>query len=296
MARILIKSLEKKILFESNDKNLLEMLMGDYPRRIIPSYDFNENVNNYDAVVEYYLSDRFEKRYEFPRIRISVESYSKAEVPFLLLHVFERLYEEDNKYAVECASVEKNGRSILICGDSGSGKTSVTLQLIKLGYNFISNEISIIDRERVYGGTDVLNIKEYGLIYLPEEYKDKLVRVDYNKDYHTYILRLPAVRNPVKYDLIFRVSVIPEYEKIKIFELPKGFMNLRFFEQATSLIRGVIPLNNFRNVADSLDNDILSERRIRNLFSIDVPSYVVFGDAKYVAKKINELYEHDFGK
>jgi len=296
MARILIKSLEKRILFESNDEKLIEMLRGDYPRRIVPSYDFSENVKSFDAIVKYYLADRFEKKYRFPMIEISVEGYSKAEVSFLLLHVFERLYEEDNKYAVECASVEKNGVGILICGDSGSGKTSVTLQLLKLGYNLVSNEVSVIDREKIYGGTDVLNVKEYGLIYVPEEYRDKLIRVDYSKDYHTYILRLPAVKGPIKYNAIFKVSVMPEYEKVKLFELPKGFMSLRFFEQSSSLIRGVIPLNNFRNVADSLDNEELSEKRIRNLFSIDVPSYAIFGDARNVAKKINELYEHDIGK
>jgi hypothetical protein len=83
----------------------------------------------------------------------------------------------------------------------------------------------------------------------------------------------------------------PDLTTITISELPKGYINMKLFESATSLIRGVLtPLNNFENVSDNLDTDTLAENRIKNLFSIDVPSYRIIGNPKNVAKAIDNLY------
>ncbi len=49
-----------------------------------------------------------------------------------------------NSLCLHAACIEKNGKGVLICGDSGSGKTTTSTMLINDGYNFLCDDISFI--------------------------------------------------------------------------------------------------------------------------------------------------------
>jgi hypothetical protein len=292
--KLLITSTTKKIIFETNDNNLYKILLSDLPGRILPLtkiYEIEmEKYNNIDAEVIYLLSKEFKKFFKFPHIHIEVQKYSKLEPMFVILQVLERLYEEEGKYIIESSAVSKDKKGILIYGTSGSGKTVVALSLFNIGYEPVSNERTLINDRKIYGGTNVFNIKEYTLSYVPINFKEHLKKFVYSNDYYTYLLNLNTNKD-VDLSLIVEVMTFPDLATITISELPKGYINMKLFESATSLIRGVLtPLNNFENVSDNLDTDTLAENRIKNLFSIDVPSYRIIGNPKNVAKAIDNLY------
>ena len=49
--------------------------------------------------------------------------------------------------AIHCACVEKDGSAILISGDSGSGKSTITGELLKCGYTLMADDITVIATE-----------------------------------------------------------------------------------------------------------------------------------------------------
>ncbi len=80
--------------------------------------------------------------------------------------------------------VQKDDQTLVICGTSGSGKSSTTLELMKRGYRFMADDLAVIDSEKqlVLPGfpmqrlcRDVvqrLTLEESRLVYLGER-KDK---------------------------------------------------------------------------------------------------------------------------
>ena len=46
--------------------------------------------------------------------------------------------------AIHCSCVKKDGRAILISGNSGSGKSTVTNELLKRGYSFMADDMSVV--------------------------------------------------------------------------------------------------------------------------------------------------------
>lgn len=45
---------------------------------------------------------------------------------------------------IHCSCVKKDGRAILISGNSGSGKSTVTNELLKRGYSFMADDMSVV--------------------------------------------------------------------------------------------------------------------------------------------------------
>jgi len=60
-----------------------------------------------------------------------------------------RLLPQDNIIAIHSASVEFDGSGILLCGWSGSGKTTIALELLARGGRLLSDDWSLIHNEEI---------------------------------------------------------------------------------------------------------------------------------------------------
>ena len=98
-----------------------------------------------------------------------------------------------DKYFIHCAIVEKDGKSILISGEPGSGKTTLAMYLcMEKGYKFVCNDRAVIGIENgipfVYCGTLQTHIRvgvihEYFPSLVDKISKDKMKRPWENKIY-----------------------------------------------------------------------------------------------------------------
>jgi len=70
----------------------------------------------------------------------------KNRIDFFLLPITWYLYRK-GVYIIHATAVEKDGLGLLFLGESGSGKTTNAYNLVKLGWNFLSDDIVIIGKK-----------------------------------------------------------------------------------------------------------------------------------------------------
>ena len=49
---------------------------------------------------------------------------------------------------LHAAALERNGRAVILPGDPGAGKSTLTAALMLSGWRLLSDEITLVDRER----------------------------------------------------------------------------------------------------------------------------------------------------
>lgn len=54
------------------------------------------------------------------------------------------LFYQRGQLAIHCSCVEKDGRAILISGNSGSGKSTITAELLKRGYSLMADDMVVV--------------------------------------------------------------------------------------------------------------------------------------------------------
>lgn len=52
-----------------------------------------------------------------------------------------------NLYGLHANGIVKNGAGILLVGDAGSGKTTISLSLIVQGWNYLSDDVVLLARD-----------------------------------------------------------------------------------------------------------------------------------------------------
>lgn len=129
-----------------------------------------------------------------------------------------------NKLAIHGGTVEMNNKAVIVTGDKGAGKSSLTIGLRKKGYKFISDDIAAID------------FKDNQIVVNPgapfqKLCEDAAINMGYNiKDYFSFMSD-----EQIKY-------VIPAEEDYKksdtelgaIFEIEKGDVSEVIIQEITS--------------------------------------------------------------
>lgn len=64
----------------------------------------------------------------------------KYELAHSMREMFSHYLEERGFYLLRASAVEKDGKSILFCGDEGAGKTTILLGLMEQGYHLLSDQ------------------------------------------------------------------------------------------------------------------------------------------------------------
>ncbi len=74
--------------------------------------------------------------------------------------------------SVHAAGIARNGRGVLLCGESGAGKTCLSFACARRGWDFITDEsVSLVrgsPERMVVGGTRHMHFRESALALLPE--------------------------------------------------------------------------------------------------------------------------------
>lgn len=130
----------------------------------------------------YMLMERGEAIY-YEKKESSTEELLNA---FLLGWGISVLFYQKDRLAIHCSCVQKDGEAILISGDSGSGKSTATSELLKHGYSLVADDIAVV---RPFGekGLLVAPAFPYQKICrdaLPEDMwsSDRVVYIDENRD------------------------------------------------------------------------------------------------------------------
>lgn len=119
---------------------------------------------------------------------ITIEPYENAEEDairsFLLDAPISGIMHQRGLLPIYGGAVEKGGNAFLICGISGTGKSTIIYELIKRGYKILSDDISVLMNEHI--GLSVL--PGYPSLRLP---LDVLKRVEMNID------NIPQIRKGI---------------------------------------------------------------------------------------------------
>jgi hypothetical protein len=293
-------SLDTSINFVTNDKNLVELMKSLYPRRILPNFKIENNIHRNDIFLSYFLENslirpeiKFKENDDFINLYISSPSYSPGEVPFLMLQLLEYFWEKRvERYIVEASSVAIGDKAILLLGPSGSGKTLIALEMWKRGYEFLSNENTVINhKDQVIGGTTVVNLKEFVADLYPE-IKDVAKETYSVSGVKRYLIEFPQPlygRNIVG---IIKIQAFTDSDHLKVREVGQEELGFLLYEFPSKLIRGVLsPVGRFCSLSLDLDTRELAEKRMKKFFNMNLQAYSLYGNYKRIGDWIERFYE-----
>jgi hypothetical protein len=85
----------------------------------------------------------------------------EALLPAIKAYITERMIRSDRStFALHAASLAKGGLGLLLCGEPGAGKSTLTLQLVDAGFQYAGDDVALIGADgMVYGIPFALTIK-----------------------------------------------------------------------------------------------------------------------------------------
>ncbi|MGC0393394.1 hypothetical protein ACVIU7_005987 [Bradyrhizobium liaoningense] len=86
----------------------------------------------------------------------------EALAPTIKAHLTDRLIRSDRSvFALHAASLAKNGAALLLCGEAGAGKSTLTLQLMDAGFQYSGDDVVLIEGDGTACGIPfALTLKE----------------------------------------------------------------------------------------------------------------------------------------
>lgn len=86
----------------------------------------------------------------------------EALAPTIKAHLTDRLIRSDRSvFALHAASLAKNGAGLLLCGEAGAGKSTLTLQLVDAGFRYCGDDVVLIEDDGTACGIPfALTLKE----------------------------------------------------------------------------------------------------------------------------------------
>ena len=149
-------------IYSSTEKTLPSLKSDDLVP-FIPGYTCKQDLANVGYSVCYYEQEKFSLTCSIDNKLVIVmgglELIVDGEViPYLAYALLEMQRQAVGQTSVHTAAVSLNGRSVLLMGKEGSGKTSMALYLCReYGYKLVANDIAIIGYDRgqafIYEGT-----------------------------------------------------------------------------------------------------------------------------------------------
>ncbi len=79
-------------------------------------------------------------------IKFPVQKLFFPDLVYLVLSMMSKELNKESKYFIHCSIVEKNGKGIMIIGDPGSGKTTLSLYLsMNKNFRFVCNDRALLE-------------------------------------------------------------------------------------------------------------------------------------------------------
>ena len=77
--------------------------------------------------------------------QVKPHPYAKSLISYICGFGLAMLFLQRKMLAFHCSAVCKDGRAVLIAGDSGSGKSTITNALLSKGYQLMSDDMTVVD-------------------------------------------------------------------------------------------------------------------------------------------------------
>lgn len=302
--KLFIESCGVSIILKTPDREVADYFLNDpLPRNHFPCLRIvSEGVTKSDFTVNHNISNDPNKVEICQLSSDSIELTTSSKIPpgqfvFALLPIFERLYEKKGMYGFHAASLELNGWTIFIIGDTKCGKSTNSAKLhFDFGAKFISDEKSVVNVQRgvVSGGTDVISLRKDAATsghILADIDKQRLRNSESTPKLYYTPRQLPVY--PVRMDKI--LYVFPHFSSLGYsVELMNDFtLSYLMYENITANIRACLSLF----VIDSLpvpsqDDEQLAGVRakaIKDLLrSIPHKAIDITGDLGHITQQIVE--------
>ncbi len=160
-------------------------------------------------------------------------------IPYLEWEIFHAYVDEISEYlsVFHSASVVKDGKAILLVGESGKGKTTLTLALIKRGFHYLSDDQSVVHPEKlkILPAPKALHLKGKSLEFFPS-LSPEFVPLPYPPKFFPGVTKalccfptediLPALDTAFS---IYFILFLRQGETIKLQPIPKSHAAAQFF-------------------------------------------------------------------
>ncbi|MBS3056315.1 MAG: hypothetical protein J4473_02665 [Candidatus Aenigmarchaeota archaeon] len=85
--------------------------------------------------------------------RFGVRNPEPFDVMYFLIAIFERMRHENGEYSIHSSSVSRSKRAILFMGGRGAGKSTMCYEFINRGWEYGSNERTVLIVSSLNNGT-----------------------------------------------------------------------------------------------------------------------------------------------
>ncbi len=155
----------------SNCSSIGDLLKDKSFVHLIPGYRYNHERSNAGYSLRLHIGENYpfsvevsDDRRTFAVQGTKQELSDGSTIPFLVHYALEPQRLRDGQITMRGAAISKNGRGVLLLGNSGAGKTSVCVELCKKhSYSLIGNNVVLLGIESqqgfLYGGEKVLRFR-----------------------------------------------------------------------------------------------------------------------------------------
>lgn len=305
---ICLQSCGKSVTIETDSDNLKDFFIKDpFSFATIPDLAVKENEN--DDGFKIYYSDSDNKKVKINNKLRTIElsgRYGKdipePQFSFIALACFEKMFQENGKYSMHSAAIEKDDNCTLLVGETFSGKTSTVLECcLNRDFKYVSDErttIRIRGNEALIEGGNTLLAARKG--FLQEFLKKSDINVSYSAAHSKKEFFRPEDCGmqktflPKKLKNIAYIGIDRDYSKVD--EISPFSATWHLYRDLSFDIRTVgYGIFNFPFAFPSFDSQKLADRRLKNVKSViekgDVKVYEIRGSKEKIADAIEDLYE-----
>ncbi|HCV42803.1 MAG TPA: hypothetical protein DGH68_04925, partial [Bacteroidetes bacterium] len=98
-----------------------------------------------EKILDRFLGNRWVMTIRGNSCQILDPDRSAAYAESIVFHTV--LSQVSDHYLLHAGAVSKNHRAVILCGNANSGKTTLTLGLVRAGFKFLTDEVALIDHD-----------------------------------------------------------------------------------------------------------------------------------------------------
>jgi hypothetical protein len=222
-----------------------------------------------------------------------------------ILILLEKQHQSQNKFTMHCSAFGRDGRSCLLLGDTGNGKTTTLLNLSLRGYSMFSNDRTVVgyheENLAIFAGTKYLSIRPHiyeKLLHKERSFLDS-TRCGFTEK-GKIILDLEMERNKeilpsiTKISNILFIQILDDTDTKLFATMGDREGTLSLTNELSASIRGVRQVSiSHKEQFPSYDDETLTKNRnlfIRSILS-NMQLYVLKANLRNLTNAIIDIFE-----
>ena len=242
----------------------------EFIHEYVPMAKLSGEMTSIDAILNVHPGGRFSLELDYPQATIC--SDNDYEIIAFADYLLERARQERGTYCIHSAAAAKKGRGVVFFGSMPDlGKTCLAMEAAEAGFDFISDEKTLLSGKDIVGGVQYINLRK-----------------PWQTGYGSGLIQASEI------------FTLTERAELSLFVYPtchverwseeKAFWHLQ--EELSRKIRGISRyVNNMSLLAPSLDTEQLSAQRIAYAREISrtIPFFHIRGSPEDIIRTIEDL-------